>query len=299
MTAYKNQHYLPLAYLGQFGRPLDRDIRKRMVWRVSDNRGGEVSVGGQCQEDYFYSKSRASICEGYFNQIEGVYGSLMARIGRGEGLTRHDLFLFFLCAVDFYARGSKFRGGSQREEFDLYLHRTEFFKRQLISAELVNATDAVRRDYILTHWAFDLVQFPADPALLTSDSPSIWLGSSRTANELQGVLMPITPFCCFVGAHQGTYRIASSSADTTDAGVMNNNEMENCVDAVFCTEPLSEQEIALVQSRLAKRTIPQPRADAWALELIDYDLNPNLSFLGRQAREINRDAGRKEDAAQQ
>jgi hypothetical protein len=148
--------------------------------------------------------------------------------------------------------------------------------------ELSNATDMARRSYILEHWAFDIVRFSKEAALLTSDSPSIWLGSSRTANELQGVLMPITPVCCFVGVHQGAYRITSSSAGSADAGVMNNNEIENCVGAVFCSEPLSKLEIALVQSKMAKRPILQPRADAWALELIDYDLNPNLSFLAKQ-----------------
>jgi len=69
---------------------------------------GSGPVGTQCQEDYFYSKDRARFCEGYFGQVESNYGALMGRIGRSEPLDPGHMFLFFLCAVDFYARGSKF-----------------------------------------------------------------------------------------------------------------------------------------------------------------------------------------------
>jgi hypothetical protein len=279
MPAYKKQHYLPVAYLSQFGRPLEREPRQRLVWRVSESHAGEVHVNSQCQEDYFYSKSHARLCEGYFDQIETIYGSLLARLGRGETLTASDLFRFFLCAVDFYARGAKFRANSEREEFELYLHRTAIFKRQLISQNLTEATDDARRDFLLASWQFCLVSFSADAALLTSDSPSIWLGSSQAPQELHGVVMPVTPLSCFVGARRTTYSIASTVAEPIDAVVMNRNQIENCADAVFCSEALSAREVAGIRKQLAIRQVAPSRADGWQLELIDYDLNPNLSFL--------------------
>ncbi len=91
--------------------------------------------------------------------------------------------------------------------------------------------------------------------------------------------MPLTPLGCFVGVNRRSYRIVSSQAEPADAGVLNNNQMENCVDAGFCSEPLSADEIALIQPRLARRVVLEPRADVWTFELIDYDLNQNLSFL--------------------
>lgn len=279
VVAYRHQHYLPLAYLSQFALPPDREPRKRTTWRVADDFGREVPILGQCQENFFYSKSRAAFCETYFGKIEGIYGSLMKRLGRGETLTAHELFLLFLCAVDFFARGSKFRAQSEREEFELYLHRVAIFKRELINANLTNASEEAQRAYLLNNWFFRIVIFPENAALLTSDSPSIWLGASRSRNELRGVLMPITPLMCLVGANQRSYRIVSTAARPEDAGVINNNVIENCVNAVFCRDPVSAKEISIIQGQLAKRTVLQPRADAWAFELIDYDQNPNLSFL--------------------
>lgn len=279
MPAYKNQHYLPVVYLSQFGRPPEREPRRRLVWRVSETHAGQVPVGSQCQEDYFYSKDRARLCESYFDQIETIYGALLARLARGEKLVSSDLFRFFLCAVDFYARGTKFRANSEREEFELYLHRTEIFKRKLISQSLSGASDADRRDFVLAQWDFGVVRFPPEAALLTSDSPSIWLSSSVAQEELHGVVMPMTPQACFVGARRDTYRITESTILSDDSAVMNHNQIENCVDAVFCSENLSPDDVATVRKRLARRSVITPNPQGWTLELIDYDLNPNLSFL--------------------
>jgi len=279
MPAYKQQHFLPLAYLGQFGGPPERELRKRRIWRVSDTHAGEVPVGTQCQEDYFYSKHRAALCESYFSQIESIYGSLMGKIARRESLSRHDLFLLFLCAVDFYARGSRFRAHSAREEYELYLHRIGIFKTQLISSDLANADDAARRDYILRNWDFGLIPFLEETAVLTSDSPSIWFGSKHAPGQLQGVLMPVTPLCCFVAAHRPSYCIEEKVATPEDAHVVSINEIENSVDAVFFSDPLSGEEIAAIRGKLASRLVVPADPHGWRLELIDYDENPNLTFL--------------------
>lgn len=232
----------------------------------------------QCQEDYFYSKDRASLCESYFGGIESVYAQQMAAIGRGGKLTHQALFNFFLCAVDFYARGCKFRGDDAQEEFAVYLQRMEIFKKHLISAALLDAPDEARRSYILQEWDFAIIPFPGS-AILTSDSPSIWLSSSSTSNLLQGVLMPLTPRGCFVGAHRGSYRIIRQAATDEDAVIVTRNEIENCVDAVYFPDAFDESEITLIRSKLAKRTIPTAVSYGWQFELIDYDKNPNLSFL--------------------
>lgn len=68
-------------------------------------------------------------------------------------------------------------------------------------------------------------------------------------------------------------------AEPADAAVMNHNQIENCVGAVFCCEPLSDEEVATIRRCLDFRQVAPPCADGWQLELIDYDLNPNLSFL--------------------
>ena len=183
MGKYENQNYLPLVYLTQFGRPLERAPRQRMIWRVTEEFVREVPIGGQCQEDYFYSKTNVSPCEGYFSQIENRYGGLMAKIKKGEALTADDLFRFFLCAVDFYARGCKFKARSAREEFELYLHRISIFKSQLISADLISASDDARRDHVLANWDFGIVRCSENAALLTSDSPAIGWDRARPATN--------------------------------------------------------------------------------------------------------------------
>lgn len=279
MAAYKKQHFLPVAYLGQFGRPPDRALRQRAIWRVSETHAGEVPVGSQCQEDYFYSKARARFCETYFGAIEGSYAGMMAKLGRRKPLTKDEMFRFFLCAVDFYARGAKFRARDADEEMELYLKRIDIFKRQLISCQLLDATDEARKNHIRDHWNFTIVPFPAETAVLTSDSPSIWFSSSKRPDELCGVLMPITPLACFVGANRNVYSVAGGPATPDDALQVSINEIENCVEGVYFSDPLSDDEVATIRRRLQKRTIAPARQDGWQLMLVDYDLNPNLSFL--------------------
>lgn len=283
MAPYKKQHFLPLAYLGHFGRPHDTPLRQRKIWRVSETHAGEVPVGTQCQEDYFYSKDRARLCESYFGGIESVYARQMAAIGRGETLTHEAMFNFFLCAVDFYARGCKFRVSEEKEEFAFYLKRMEIFKKRLISDDLLDARDEARRAYLLKEWDFAIIPFP-DTAVLTSDSPSIWFSSSSSGDQLRGVLMPLTPRGCFVGAHRSSYRIIRKAATNDDALVVTRNEIENCVDAVYFSDALDETEITTIRTQLAKRAIPVPISHGWQFELIDYDKNPNLSFVAPAPR---------------
>ncbi|HWA25972.1 MAG TPA: DUF4238 domain-containing protein [Lacunisphaera sp.] len=278
MPAYKSQHFLPKVYLGHFGRPPERKLEHRLVWRVSETQYGEVPVGTQCQKDYFYSKDRASICESYFGEFESVYGLLMGKIGRRESLDQKQLFLFFLCAVDFYARGCKFKVKDKAEEFARYLHRMDIFKRKLISPELETATDAKRREYILRHWQFAIIPFP-ETAVLTSDSPAIWLSSSKTVDQLLGVLMPLTPMGVFVGVHRGHDDLIRRAGTDADAGIITNEEIDNCVDAVYFSDPFEESEIATIRKRLAKRERLAPLANAWKFDMIEYDHGPHLSFI--------------------
>lgn len=277
MLAYKRQHFLPLAYLGQFGCPPELEPRKRRIWRVSEKHSGEVPIGTQCQKDNFYSKERAILSEGYFGKIETIYGSLVARLRRGESLSQEALFNFFLCSVDFYARGCKFRVKDEQEEFEFYKKRIEIFKRKLMEAG-EDPTEAGTRDRILEKWEFAMIPFPEE-AVLTSDSPAVWFSHSGFGDLLRGVLMPVTPKSCFVGVHRDSYMIKAQAGSGEDAQVVSTNEIANCVDAVFFSDPLSVTEIGIIRSLLAKRTVPIPNRIAWGIELIDYDLNPNLSFI--------------------
>lgn len=245
---------------------------------MSETHYGEVPVRTQCQIDYFYSKDRAPICEQYFAQFESNYGGLMEAIIRGEALDQKKLFPFFLCAVDFYARGCKFKVKDKQEEFNRYLWRMDIFKRKLISPELEMATDAQRRAYLLRNWAFTIIPFPG-AAVLTSDSPAIWLTSSRTPDVLRGVLMPLTPRGVFVGVHRGSYDLLQTKGTDTDAGIVTTNEIENCVEAVYFSDPFQDEELVTIRKLLAKRAKLIPLAEAWQFEMLEYDLTPHLSFI--------------------
>lgn len=181
--------------------------------------------------------------------------------------------------MDFYARGTKFRLAEADEEMEFYLKRIDIFKRQLLSRQLTDATDAERKAYILQHWNFTIVPFPKEAAVLTSDSPSIWFSSSRTPDDLCGVLMPITPLACFVGTNRNIYTIKGGPGTPHDALQVSINEIENCVEGVYFSDPLDAGEIDTIRRRLRTRSVtPQP-PNGWQFELIDYDRNPNLSFI--------------------
>jgi hypothetical protein len=59
----------------------------------------------------------------------------------------------------------------------------------------------------------------------------------------------------------------------------NMNVIENCVDAVYCSEPVNEREILVIRRRLSTRPEFAATETDWQLELIDYDRDPNLSFI--------------------
>lgn len=215
--------------------------------------------------------------EQYFGKVESIYGSLMTRLGRGEQLSQEALFSFFLCSVDFYARGCKFRVKDEQEEYEFYQKRIDIFKKQLLG-NTPGASDANTRDRVFQEWEFCIIAF-TEAAVLTSDSPAIWLSSSRAGNLLRGVLLPLTPLACFVGVHRDSYRIECTSGTADDAQVVSTNEIANCVDAVFFSDQLSAKEVATIRQFMARRTVLVPNREAWGFELIDYDLNPTLSFL--------------------
>ncbi|WP_145928667.1 hypothetical protein OH491_01715 [Termitidicoccus mucosus] len=149
---------------------------------MSETHVGEVPVGSQYQEDYFYSKSRARFCETYFGSIEGIYGTMIAKLAHRERLTLEELFRLFLCAVDW---GSKFRTEQADEEMELYLKRIAIFKRQLISRELVEATDDERKAFVFANWDFTII--PSGSPEANSSSAAGRKISSPSASTLRPV----------------------------------------------------------------------------------------------------------------
>ncbi len=189
------------------------------------------------------------------------------------------MFHFFLCAVDFYARNFKFRLNTIEEEFQFYLKRIQIFKESLISSELSNSRDSDKKVYILQKWDFAIIPFLEDGLLLTSDCPSIWLGSKRNKNELKGVLLPITPKYCFVGVHKDYYRLNVQKASVRDSYIINIYEIENCINSVYFCDEIPKDKISFIQRKMKAGKSYNQSSKGWCSELVDYDKNPNLTFI--------------------
>ena len=281
MPEYKKQHYLPIVYLSQFSRSLDVEIEsgKRKIWRIGLTSTNCVPIDKQCQKDYFYSKERARISESYFSEIESKYGDIVNSVISGQKLTKESMFLFFLCAVDLYARSFKFKVDEVEDEFEFYLRRIEIFKRNLINRDLIRSSDRQLRDYLLNWWDFSLIPFSEGRNILTSDCPSIWLGSQRNENELKGVLMPITPNYCFVAVHNEYYKIKQIEGSLEDSTVIILNEIKNSIHSVYFSDKPNEEQIASIQKIMIERQYKSQSSEGWLFDLIIYDENPNLTFI--------------------
>ena len=281
MPEYKKQHYLPIVYLSQFARPHDLGLEyeKRKIWRIGLTDTDCVPVRNQCQRDYFYSKGRAKFCETYFSKIESKYGSLVKSVISGQKLTKESMFLFFLCAVDFYARNFRFKVDGEEDEFEFYLKRIEIIKRKIISTDLSEASDKELRDNIFDRWDFKLIPFSLKVNILTSDCPSVWLGSQRNENKLMGVILPITPNYCFVAVHTEYYRIQPTVGSMDDFHSIEVKEIENSIHSVYYCDKPEDKQIDFIQNEMRERQEISQSIEGWRFELVDYDENPNLTFI--------------------
>ncbi len=203
----------------------------------------------------------------------------MTSLLRGNVVSKKSMFHFFLCAVDFYARNFKFKFNTIEEEFQFYLKRIQIFKESLISSELSNSSDSEIRAYIEENWDFAIIPFSEDGLLLTSDCPSIWLGSKHNKNELKGVLLPITPKYCFIGVHRDYYKLNIQIGSMEDSHTINIYEIENCINSVYFCDEIPEDNISFIQRRMKAREPYNQSSEGWCLELCDYDMGPNLTFI--------------------
>src|SRR5689334_17010246 len=80
MPPYKNQHYLPVAYLKEFTSDKSRTGRNALIWRFDGTRSLNVPVESQCVEAYHYSRDRAVLAESIFAGMEGAYSKSVKRL---------------------------------------------------------------------------------------------------------------------------------------------------------------------------------------------------------------------------
>lgn len=279
MSEYKSQHFLPASYLGTFGIPENIPVRKRKIFRVGKTTHGFVQVESQCQKDYFYSKSQPKEVETYFQKVENIYNLSIPPIRAGYKLSKNQLFNLLLFAADLYARNWKFRVQSEDENFQHYLRRIEIFKKIILPEDHSGLSDLQKRDMILNTWDFGLIHFQSENALLTCDCPTHYLGSSAMGDRLKGIILPLTPNACFVAADASTYKIENRDGCDVDAIDLNKKLIRNASHSVYSTEELSKAKIEYVQNTRPQESDIRQDGTGWALHLIDYDKEPNLSFL--------------------
>jgi|GEM_PF-7089218 len=281
MPTNKKQHYLPQVYLRQWAAGCEEAGGKKHTWRIGKESCCLASLRDQCQKPYFYSKESKSICERYFQNIEDRFAEIARKLTGNIELSKQDFFALFVFGMDLYIRNHRSATSPGNEEFEYYLKRTEIFKKQLILGSGDVDSDEEVKNIIWRHWDFRVIRMPESHKLLTCDSPSILLGSSEVPERILGLMYPLSPSSFFVGVDSRVYALSREYSLDSDFEIMNYNTFEQASHSVYSKRDFSGCNLAKYASIIGQRDKSE-WIDGWQIELIDYDRNPNISFIGEK-----------------
>jgi len=175
MPAYKDQHWLPSAYLKYFSVNQQDCTRKSLIWRLDGKSERCVPVDSQCFANYFYSKENPAEAEQMFQINESAYCDCIDRIrARGEMVGRNagDLLL---AMFDFHLRNAAHKNHIGKEGIETYARRVGIFIGQILLGredEAITTSDV--KKHIENYWGIRIISAPSNHQFVTSDHPSVW-----------------------------------------------------------------------------------------------------------------------------
>jgi hypothetical protein len=257
MPAYKDQHFLPAAYLRHFSVDGERSTRRSDIWRTGMNGQDRGPVDSFCSGDYFYSKEDAESVEREFGKMEAFYGGLSGKFWRSENPSNERDYLgLAIMMFDLHLRSAAY-ARHPRDNYRDYLVRTSGFRNQLLFGQRDRAsTEQEVVSHFRKNWRIRILEAGPDRSFLTSDNPSL-LFQARSSDTVQLVIMPLTPRCYAVAFDHRAFGFVSALATQDDETKLNQLQVKHCVDCVFTAEKPSDEQVQGIQRLLGAR---QPRS---------------------------------------
>jgi hypothetical protein len=260
MPAYKDQHWLPTAYLKYFSVDQQKCDRKSLVWRFDGKTMRCVPVESQCSSNYHYSKEKAAETEKMFQINERAYCGCVDKIRLGkelEGRNRGDLLL---AMFDFHLRNAVHKNRTGKEGIEAYGRRIDIF----ISQMLLNKNDgpiskADIIDHIVRYWRLEIITIPSNMnnQFLTSDHPSVWTtlrqNSDTSKTTLQLVSLPLTPKHTAICFDRRVFEIIGNQTKPNDEGTLNVGQIQNAENCVYMSLPLPNHQMAIIENHFSRK----------------------------------------------
>jgi hypothetical protein len=281
VPAYKNQHFLPAAYLRHFSVDGERGTRTSDIWRTGMNGQTRGPVDSFCSADYFYSKEDAERVEREFGQMEAFYGGLGGKFWRSENpRNERDYLGLAIMMFDLHLRSAAY-ARQPRDNYKDYLVRTSGFRNQLLFGQRdKSSTDGEVVDHFRENWSIRILEAGPGRSFLPSDNPSL-LFHACSSDTVQLVLMPLTPRYYAVAFDHRAFGFVSIAATRDDETKLNQLQVKHCIDCIFSAEQLSDEQIQGVQKLLGTR---QPRPvceldDAWIANTHRIPAGEDFNFI--------------------
>ena len=262
MPAYKDQHWLPSAYLKYFSVDQQDCIRKSLIWRLDVKTERCVPVESQCSADYFYSKEKPVETEQMFQINENAYCACIDRIRTKRELTDRNPGDLLLAMFDFHLRNAAHKNHIGKEGIEAYGRRVGIFIGQiLLGREDEAITKLDIKGHLENYWRVRIISAPANHQFVTSDHPSVWrtfgqvLPGFRT--KLHLIALPIGPKSIAIGFDRRVVEIVSYDATSKDAGILNASQIENSEKCLYMAHLLPPEQMAFFQEHFRKKPTSQ------------------------------------------
>lgn len=286
MPQYKRQHYLPSAYLKYFSADQSNCTRESSVWRFDGRTQRLVRVVSQCSEDYLYSMEKAAQTEKMFQRGEDAYCQCVDKLKTRQPLSGKDFGDLVLMMFDFHLCNAAHKNLTGKEGIDAYRLRNRIFVGKiLLGREDGQITTADIADHMEKNWSVQIVSAMPNSMFITSDHPSVWTlvntPSVEPKPDLHLVTLPLTPNCTAVAFDRRVLQIVSGQATSDDEGTLNIGQIENAERCVYASNPLTDAQMAVVQSHFARKTNSpsEVRETTWKFPLQHLPAKHHFSFI--------------------
>ncbi len=184
MAKFKNQHFVPQAYLRQFA----CDADKKNIFVLIGNEWKEASIRGQCQKGYFFSRQHAQEIEERIAWGE----SLLKKVSNRVENHRYSSALIFLL-FELHFKSSRYYCDSKIERVTQLNKIIENYLQETLLKQVeytMETNESVELLYALQcSWKLKKYSFGSG-ALITSDSPVIPI---LIGGRLSMIIWPLNP----------------------------------------------------------------------------------------------------------
>jgi hypothetical protein len=291
MPAYKDQHWLPSAYLKYFSLDQQDCTRKSLTWRLDGKTERCVPVESQCSADYFYSKVKAAETEQMFQINENAYCDCVDRIRTQRELVDRNLGDLLLAMFDFHLRNAAHKNQIGKEGIEAYSRRVDIFIGQiLLGREDEAITKLDIKSHLENYWRIRIISAPSGHQFVTSDHPAVWRTLGQVSIDLKTKLhliaLPIGPKSVAIGFDKRVADIVSYDATSKDVGILNASQIENSEKCLYMSHLLPPEQMAFFQECFSKKPASQSEIIEEGWKFPWYTLRPDRYFSFMRLRPL-------------